>query len=1133
MAESYSLEAILSARDTNFTSTMDNAQKAMGGLSKSAGGIGASIGKIAAGFGVFKAASSAMKMLSSSIGSLGAELSESSIAWQTFENNMEMLGKSSSEIDSARKSLQDFATQTIYSASDMAQTYGQMAAIGVEDTERLVKAMGGLAASAENPQQAMKTLSQQMTQAMAKPTLSWADFKLMLEQTPAGMSAVAKEMGYALDDFVVAVQDGEIASKDFAKAVAEVGTNEHFGSMATEFKSVGQAMDGARETIANKLMPAFELLSAIGIEAISSLTDWIDTLDFSGLLAPIEALASMFGIATDEITAMTDTIKMSSDEIQSVADNWESMTLEEKQATVQTMGQEDLSELLELLGVDFESIPDEYTKDAFLNTHGKDALEELLWVTGKWHDLTFDEKRAVLEAQIDNEELKQAIDSMELWDNTEFYSKLADINMNDNDAEQQVLDLINYYRELDGQEPIELEVDVNTKQAQRDIKSVGKSLKQLTKSLGPVGKGFENLVGIYTTFWGDMADVAKDGVKGMVDVAKSAFKGDWKGAWDIFKDTSMNVLEGTGEAIWKYLEGQFEAIGNMMKNTDWSQVFTAIGSAMQGSLDCIGDIGSALFTWLSDKLANVKWSELGQTVGQWIGKGIQSAVNDLKSLDYTKIEEMFNALKETIDTLAQGLFEATAGALEGLIIGMGLEKELEDIKTLINDLGNIEFNGDFSKLAGQIKDAFKKAFGDWDLKEFLPEVRWQWGDYLAELDWSTGEWHEIDIETGARIKITEAEIEEMDFANLINEGSKLGMIEQDIDGNFTINPNYTIDTENPNIDESALMSTLEELLGEPEVGMGVSVAPQPKIAAGGVGKVGKMIEDEIKGQAPSEVITNTNVNPETTLTEGTSGGIGEKITSFIQALAPKTVSAQVQVEPVVNGGVGSTEAPQTDFSGMVSDAQTAMQEVNQAIVSGMTNVAEAVRIGTSTMNTAFKSGLDQLIVTAQNTANRVLSVFNNLSPNLYTAGEMAGAGFRNGLASQQSSIVSTAQSIANSVSSTIQSALRIASPSKVTTYLGEMVGAGLIAGMDGMISGVESSANRLSLATLPTTDLGSSRYGGSISGQSTSSKLDEVIDAINRGQVIVMDSGALVGATSRQMDVALGQQGSLGGRHKL
>lgn len=1132
MAESYSLEAILSARDTNFTSTMDGAQKAMGGLSKSAGGIGASIGKIATGFGLFKVVSGTISALSSGFSSLTSELNESSIAWQVFESNMAMLGKSSGEIDSTRKSLEQFAQQTIYSASDMAQTYSQMAAIGVEDTETLVKAMGGLAASAENPQQAMKTLSQQMTQAMAKPTLSWADFKLMLEQTPAGMAEVAKEMGYALDDFVVAVQDGEIASKDFAKAVSEVGTNEHFGAMATEFKSVGQAMDGARETIANKLMPAFELLSAIGIKAISGLTDWIDTLDFTRLLAPIESLASMFGIATDEISAMTDTIKMSADEIQSVADNWDSMTLAEKQATVQTMGQEDLAELLDMLGVDFESIPDEYTKDAFLNTYGKDSLEEILWVTGKWHDLTLEEKRAVLEAQIENKPLAEAIDSMGLWEDASFVSKFAEINMNDNDSGQQVLDLINYYRDLDGQEPIELEVDVKTKPAQRDIKGIRGNLKQFTKSLGPVGEAIEDLAEVHTAFWGDISDVVKDGAKGMTDVAKSVFKGDWKGAWDIFKDTSMSVLEGTGEAIWKSLEGQFQIVGNMMKNTDWSQVFATIGSAMQGALDFIGDIGSALFTWLSDKLANVNWTELGQTVGRWIGEALQVAIDGIQNFDYTKIGKMFDDLAKVLDELGIGLLEAAAGALEGLIAGMGYEEELEDLKTFINDLGNIEFDGDFTALANQIKASFKNAFGDWDLNDFLPKIQWQSGDILSELDWTTGEWHEVDIETGARVKITEVEIEEMDFASLINEGTKLGMIEQDIDGNFKINPQYMINDENPNIDEATLVAKLIEILGVQEVDMDVQVAPRPEVVSGG--GVGGMIEDEIQSQAPDEVKTITIVKPETTLIEDTSGGgIGEKITSFIQSLGPKTVSAQVDVQPSTDGGMGSTEAPQIDFSGMIADAQTAMQTVNQTITSGMANMASAVRMGTVMMNTAFRSGMNQAIVTAQNVVNSIVNAFSGLASRMHNAGMQAGAGFNSGLASQAGAIIGTANNIANSVSSTIKSALKIASPSKVTTYLGEMVGAGLIAGMDGMISGVESSANRLSLATLPTTDLGSSRYSGSVSGQSTASKLDEVIDAINRGQVIMMDSGVLVGETSRQMDVALGQQGSLGGRHKL
>src|SRR5699024_7611050 len=168
--------------------------------------------------------------------------------------------------------------------------------------------------------------------------------------------------------------------------------------------------------------------------------------------------------------------------------------------------------------------------------------------------------------------------------------------------------------------------------------------------------------------------------------------------------------------------------------------------------------------------------------------------------------------------------------------------------------------------------------------------------------------------------------------------------------------------------------------------------------------------EEIKGQAPSEVTTNTNVNPETSLTDGaSSGGIGEKITSFIQSLAPKTVSTPVSIQPITSGGAGSTEAPQVDFSGMIADAQSAMNQVNQAITTGMTNVTSAVRMGTVMMNVAFRSGMNQAIITAQNTANRVLSVFNNLSQNLYSAGVMAGAGLQNCFGINDNAIYSEAE----------------------------------------------------------------------------------------------------------------------------
>lgn len=1144
MAESYSLEAILSARDTNFTSTMDNAQKAMGGLGKSAGGIGASIGKIAAGFGVFKVVSGTISALSNGFSSLTSELNESSIAWQTFESNMTMLGKSSGEIDSTRKSLEKFAQQTIYSASDMAQTYGQMAAIGVEDTERLVKAMGGLAASAENPQQAMKTLSQQMTQAMAKPTLSWADFKLMLEQTPAGMSEVAKEMGYALDDFVVAVQDGEIASKDFAKAVSEVGTNEHFGAMATEFKSVGQAMDGARETIANKLMPAFELLSAIGIKAISGLTDWIDTLDFSGLLAPIESLASMFGIATDEISAMTDTIKMSSDEIQSVADNWESMTLTEKQATVQTMGQEDLAELLEMLGVDFDSIPDEYTKDAFLNAHGKDSLEELLWVTGKWHDLTLEEKRAVLEAQIENKPLEEAIENMGLWEDASFVSKFAEINMNDNDSGQQVLDLINYYRELDGQEPIELEVDVKTKPAEKAVdgfvstfKKFGKSVGKITKGIGKVvektGKYFEPAF----DFLGDLSKSSLKMLGKYVDATGQLFEGDWAGAWGTFKSATVEGLTDVVSSLktnvpkmWDAMKVTAGNVGEWFNNINWGNVWETVN----GLFDDMGAV-IATIDWVA--VAGEVGGVVGDFVGAtkvWLEENVPKAIDwvqDVLLNPNSKLNKDAGAFKAEVERMVMSFID-----------GLGIKESImewvvkvnakpffdwgswqDEIDTIIGFFNNENYD---QSVMLDISIQRSQGRGEDEIKQYIDEQYGE-GTYQKHVDLQVNtqveyEENRLNQQVGQLDSIVDAKL-----AELSGEGKQVivtsGLIMQIL--------------KDAGVDEEQIDAYVESLSGG-TYNIDTTIEPTAEIEEGE--SIGDKISSFFDGFGPVKVSAQVEATPDVSVADGSgksgglTGAVGSGLSGTFSALQAEVTAQMTAISTAVSASMTTVS---TDMQTGMTNAQTAVQSAMVSIVStitaGMLSMVVAGRLGTTMFNIAFRAGLAQAVVTAQSITNQILSVFNNLSSNLYSSGVMAGAGFRNGLGSQASSIVSKAQEIADSVSNTIQSALRIASPSKVTTYLGEMVGAGLIAGMDGMVSGVESSANRLSLATLPTTDLGSSRYSGSISGQSTSSKLDEVIDAINRGQVIMMDSGALVGETSRQMDVALGQQGSLGGRHKL
>ena len=285
--ENYKVNVTLSANDKNLSKTLSSVTKQSDSfLSKL---------KNSAVFGAFASVGArAMHTVTSAISGTISELSSSNVAWKTFEGNMQMLGQSSGEINKTKKALQQYATQTIYSASDMSQTYSQLAAVGTKNCLQLVKGFGGLASAAENPKQAMKTLSQQGTQMAAKPMVAWQDFKLMLEQTPAGIAAVAREMGMSTSELVSAVQSGTVKTEDFFNAVEKAGNSKAFTKMATEYKSVGQAMDGLQETLANKLMPAYDKLSQIGIKALSAIIDGLDGFDANILTNGIDKVIDTF-----------------------------------------------------------------------------------------------------------------------------------------------------------------------------------------------------------------------------------------------------------------------------------------------------------------------------------------------------------------------------------------------------------------------------------------------------------------------------------------------------------------------------------------------------------------------------------------------------------------------------------------------------------------------------------------------------------------------------------------------------------------------------------------------------------------------------------------------------------------------
>lgn len=312
MAQSFSVKAVLQAVDENFTSTTNKAMQMMNKLGATSDSVSSRMNKsgsatsstfksVAGAIGVMSLGTTALGAISNGISDVYKGLSETSATWQTFNGNMAYIGKSSGEISKVRGELTKFAQQTIYSASDMASTYSQLAAVGTKNTTKLVKGFGGLAAASENPQQAMKTLSEQATQMAAKPMVQWQDFRLMLEQTPAGIAAVAKTMGMSTSELIKNVQDGKVKTEDFFNAIAKAGTNANFSKMATQYKTVGQAMDGLKETATNALLPTFDKIGSYGIKAISGIINYLDGIN-------PQALAQSIGSAVDSVINVLSTV---------------------------------------------------------------------------------------------------------------------------------------------------------------------------------------------------------------------------------------------------------------------------------------------------------------------------------------------------------------------------------------------------------------------------------------------------------------------------------------------------------------------------------------------------------------------------------------------------------------------------------------------------------------------------------------------------------------------------------------------------------------------------------------------------------------------------------------------------------
>lgn len=247
MAESFSVEAILSATDKNMTSTM---KKALGACES----FGDRVKSIVAGVGVTKVIGATMNVLSSSFDGAINRFD----TMQSYPKVMKSLGfeveQSQKSVAKLNQSVQGLPT----SLADVVTTSKSLAAVtGNIDkaTDTTIALNHAFLASGSSSEDASRGL-QQYSQMLAKGTVDMQSWRTLQETMAPALTNVAKKLGIAsgnANELYDALQNGTITFDQFNDAMIECDTETGgFAETALEAsKGVKTSMTNIKSAVQN------------------------------------------------------------------------------------------------------------------------------------------------------------------------------------------------------------------------------------------------------------------------------------------------------------------------------------------------------------------------------------------------------------------------------------------------------------------------------------------------------------------------------------------------------------------------------------------------------------------------------------------------------------------------------------------------------------------------------------------------------------------------------------------------------------------------------------------------------------------------------------------------------------------
>ena len=302
MAESYSVKAILSAQDKNFSSVMKSCQGYANNLKTTlTGGLG---------FGAMAAiGGKAMSLVTNSVGDLSKETIETSDSMYKLQAAMRFSGYSEAEIQriaGATGTLKTYADKTVFSLQDVMSTFGSLSANGIKDADKLTEAVGNAVAVFGGGAKEYSSVALAFSQAMAAGALHAQDWNQIINASPQLAGGLRKELiklnPTLGNDFKGAMEEGAITADMLGQAINNIG--DMAKEAATSVTTFEGAMGNLEASAVSGMMKLYDTFAKPKvIDAINGMTGKVeagfDKLS-TGIPKTIEIISPYWDVFKDD-----------------------------------------------------------------------------------------------------------------------------------------------------------------------------------------------------------------------------------------------------------------------------------------------------------------------------------------------------------------------------------------------------------------------------------------------------------------------------------------------------------------------------------------------------------------------------------------------------------------------------------------------------------------------------------------------------------------------------------------------------------------------------------------------------------------------------------------------------------------